>query len=77
LDFVKQIKFFQAKQVFSPHEIPSTAIFVSLEVGHFGCTDEGLVLCWVGIQFGGLKPLVLVFSSKIWTKTRSAFQNWS
>jgi len=59
------MKFFQARQVFSPHEIPSTTIFVSLEVGHFGCTYTKLVLCWVGTQFGGLKPLVLVFYSKI------------
>jgi hypothetical protein len=57
------MKFFQARQVFSLHEIPSTAICVSFEVGHFGCSDARLVLCWVGTQFGGLKPLV--FSSKI------------
>jgi hypothetical protein len=71
------MKFFLARQVFSPHEIPSTAISVPFEVGHFGCTDEGLVRVLGGTQFGGLKPLVLVFSSQIWTRTRSAFQNWN
>jgi hypothetical protein len=65
VQFVKQMKFFQARQVFSPHEIPSTTISVSFEVGHFGYTDAELILCWVGTQFGGLKPLVLVLYSKI------------
>jgi hypothetical protein len=71
------MKFFQAKQVFCPHEIPSTTICVSFEVGHFGCSEARFVLCWVGTQFGELKPLVQVFFSKIWIRTRFGIHNWN